>query len=129
MSYVVFYVLLYRKLYYTSEKTLGGSSIKVFGTLVGYDNQTNETRAFDQGDYAQTLEETSAIFIATQVSITTGQTQKYCKIRNCTKDSDCEYNPHQHPLNEEICMSNGYCQDYAWCPYAGDPKHTQTFIM
>jgi len=47
MSYVVFYVLLYRKLYYTSEKTLGGSSIKVFGTLVGYDNQTNETRAFD----------------------------------------------------------------------------------
>jgi len=47
MSYVVFYVLLYRKMYYISEKTLGGSSIKVYGVLVGYDNSTNDTRAFD----------------------------------------------------------------------------------
>ncbi|CDW76075.1 p2x purinoceptor 4 [Stylonychia lemnae] len=116
-------------MYYSCEKTLGGSSIKPIGLLVGQDNSTNETRAFDQGDYAQTIEETSAIFIATKIAITSGQTQMYCKIRNCTKDADCKFDSHSHPMNEQVCMSNGFCKDYQWCPYNGDPVHTQIYVM
>ena len=38
ISYVLFYVLLYKQQYYKAEKSLGGSVIMPQGTLIGRDN-------------------------------------------------------------------------------------------
>ncbi len=38
ISYVLFYVLLYKQQYYKAERSLGGSVIMPQGTLIGRDN-------------------------------------------------------------------------------------------
>eukprot|EP00347_Sterkiella_histriomuscorum_P017542 403348942 len=131
ISYIVFYVLLYKKEYYQTEKTIGGSIIKPFGKLVGKDQFTNQTRVFDIGDYTRNIDETSAIFIATKIEITEGQQQKYCHITPCESDADCKNINQNPPISERICMSSGFCKQYAWCPVhnSNSTKNTKTFVM
>eukprot|EP00347_Sterkiella_histriomuscorum_P010884 403374553 len=112
ISYIVFYVLLYKKEYYQTEKTIGGSIIKPFGKLVGKDQFTNQTRVFDIGDYTRNIDETSAIFIATKIEITEGQQQKYCHITPCESDADCK---------NIICLVSSSQLQYT--------KNTKTFVM
>lgn len=71
LCYVGFYVLMHQKQYQIREETVGGSAVKPVGTLVGQTDK-GEQRVFDLGDYALSLEETSALFIATKVQITAG---------------------------------------------------------
>jgi hypothetical protein len=64
LSYIIFYVLMYKKQYYVAEKTSGGSAVIPKGTFIGY-TPAGETRVFDVWDIVKSTEETSALFIAT----------------------------------------------------------------
>ena len=79
LSYVFFYVLVYKEQYYTRENTTGGTSITPYGTFIARSNTTAnnvtiiEEKVFDIGDIVRGLEESNGIFIATMVSITQSQ--------------------------------------------------------
>ena len=88
---------------------MGGCSIKPKGKVVMKQIGINSSRVLDVADITRTIEETSAVFVATLMSVTEGQKQQYCDIIPCESNKDCLKLPVNPPFTDHKCLPSGYC--------------------
>lgn len=136
ISYVIGFVIVYKKGYQEFDEVISTATTKLKGTTYvdfGKFNSSlfNGIRTYDPADYVIPPQETNAVFIMTNMIITPKQTQSKCpedpkfKEVHCTSDSDC---PEKEPVRNGNGIMTGkcvksdrnesisVCQIYGWCP-------------
>mmetsp|Transcript_2001 Transcript_2001/g.4504 ORF Transcript_2001/g.4504 Transcript_2001/m.4504 type:complete len:266 (-) Transcript_2001:371-1168(-) len=109
--YTIVYVFLVMRKMDKKELNVGYTYYLIEGKAYAT-NSTEHIIAFDIGDIAFPEREVTGPFFAAKVYRVVGQTLGYCGAK-CTSDADCE---DAAPLKYPICMDNGRCKYYRWCP-------------
>ncbi|GAB1607947.1 P2X purinoceptor 4-like [Argonauta hians] len=133
ISYIVGYVIVYKKGYQEFDQVVGSISTKVKGiSLANYTVMDNKPGVWDVADYVVPPQENGAVFVMTNAIVTYNQSQTCPQDVSsgdfCTKDGDC-------PTGSKIPNGDGYrtgrcvnstqnatkvCEIYAWCPFEID---------
>jgi len=136
ISYVIGYVIVYKKGYQEFDVAISTVTTKLKGTTYvdfGKFNSTlfNGIRIYDPSDYVIPPQETDAVFVMTNMILTPKQSQSNCpedskfKDVHCKKDSDC---PKMVPVKNGNGVRTGkcvpsdrnssmtVCEIYGWCP-------------
>ena len=136
LSYVIGYVIIYKKGYQERDTAISTVSTKLKGTaFVNFKNFSslfNGIQIYDSSDYVIPPQETDGFFVMTNMVITPSQTQAKCPEDVKFKDNWCFYDKDCLPQLEMVKNGNGVrtgrcvqsqtkpsvkvCEIYGWCP-------------
>ena len=136
LSYVIGYVIIYKKGYQERDTAISTVSTKLKGTaFVNFSNFStifNGIQTYDSSDYVIPPQETNGFFVMTNMVITPKQTQGKCPEDTKFKDNWCFSDEDCQPPLEVVKNGNGIrtgacvhsqskpsikvCEIYAWCP-------------
>uniref|UniRef100_A0A1I8JAE7 ATP receptor n=1 Tax=Macrostomum lignano TaxID=282301 RepID=A0A1I8JAE7_9PLAT len=134
ISYIIGWVIVYKKGYQEFDNAVSGVTSKVKG--VQYTNFTGSSigaRIWDVADYVIPPQENNAFFIMTNAVVTADQRQGRCDedplVAPCSTDSDCPAGLAQmlgSGVNTGRCVNSTQrpgvraCEVLAWCPVEVD---------
>lgn len=141
ITYIVVYVIWWKKGYQEFDKVVSATTTKLKGIAVTNCTElnitvpggVNGTRIWDVADYVVPPQENDAFFVTTNIIITTSQTQGVCpeapSVSGCSTDADC-------PAGTAVAVGDGVrtgrcvqsdvdptlkaCEIIAWCPVERD---------